>query len=69
MMLENRFRSILALFSYLIPAIIGQFPAAKARRAISTVVTIALIIIIVVAGVAIIVVLVISPGPSTTTYP
>ena len=68
MMLVNPFRSIVALFSYVVPAIIDLFPSAKARRALASLVTVVLIVVIVVAGVAIIVVLVISPGP-TSTYP
>ena len=67
--MENQFQGI-ATFLATALFIFGQkFPTLSARKGISTLITVILIVVIIVAGATIIFVLVITPGPSTSTYP
>lgn len=69
-MLQETVHPLVSMVSTLFMLLGRTLPVSRARRGISTIITIVLILVIIIGGVAIIAVLIFFPGATTTTtYP
>lgn len=66
-MMREDLRSLVALFNALVFSLVDKLPVTRARRAITTLVSVVIILVIIIAGAAIVVVIILSSGPTGTT--